>query len=531
MKKKNRGFTLIELMSVIIVLSLILSLCVYGVSVVIKNAKENTYTSNINNIEKMAESYLIENDNKLVYAYDDDRDVEYQCVTVGNLIEQGYFKNDILDSFINDTDNVALDHYIYVERDVNTGSIVNSKYVLNEEDKVKCDNAVETVVRTFININPVEWSLDKEITITYKLKNYYNVDNYTFEFKYEKNDYSYEDEPKYEVISDNGNVKKIKVYDNGKITGYIVDNITKEEIIGSSKDVTTIDKTKPIVLIDKEFDSEKLINRDLKITIEDKQSGLKIGGNLEYGWSDSDIVEPTYETAKLDYENGDKKTIYTISKTGLMGKYYLWIKIKMSDMLDNTLEYDNIYGGYEFIYQFEVRIEGDLGISSVYGAGMYVVGSKVSVSTVVKEFYKFSGWTGFTSSNNLTFTFIMPEYDVVLKANSLKYKCSVGSLVNDKNKGYICVDNSSSSRSSYNCNCVSGSYCTNYVPSYSCRVCYCNCMSGAEFCGCCGLSTCGGYCSSYDSYTTCSKCYSCKSGWNSYSGSGSSLKCYRNATN
>ena len=98
MKKKNRGFTLIELMSVIIVLSLILSLCVYGVSVVIKNAKENTYTSNINNIEKMAESYLIENDNKLVYAYDDNRDVEYQCVTVNDLVENGYFKEDVYET-------------------------------------------------------------------------------------------------------------------------------------------------------------------------------------------------------------------------------------------------------------------------------------------------------------------------------------------------------------------------------------------------------------------------------------------------
>ena len=149
------------------------------------------------------------------------------------------------------------------------------------------------------------------------------------------------------------------------------------------------------------------------------QGGLKTGGSLEYGFSDSATVEPIYESAILEYRDGDKITAYTISKTGLMGKYYLWLKVKMSDILDNTLEYDKIYGGYEFIYQFEVKIESDSGISFVSGAGMYVVGSDVSVSATPKEFYKLNGWSGYVTSSNQTYTFTMPEHDVNLKISSL----------------------------------------------------------------------------------------------------------------
>ena len=61
------------------------------------------------------------------------------------------YSNDILDSFINDTDNVALDHYIYVERDVNTGSIaeyerLNERYTFLSTQRDDLEKAVTNLL-------------------------------------------------------------------------------------------------------------------------------------------------------------------------------------------------------------------------------------------------------------------------------------------------------------------------------------------------------------------------------------------------
>ena len=105
----------------------------------------------------------------------------------------------------------------------------------------------------------------------------------------------------------------------------------------------------------------------------------------------------------------------------------------------------------------------------------------------------------------------MPEEDVTFNISSLPYKCSSGTLTYDSAKGNICVKGPSSSTSSYQCGC------TGY---------YCNCVcAGAS--GACPSLSCS-YC--YSCGTCTSTSYYCPSGWSTYSGSGSSLKCYQNAT-
>ena len=140
----------------------------------------------------------------------------------------------------------------------------------------------------------------------------------------------------------------------------------------------------------------------------------------------------------------------------------------------------------------------------------------------------------------------------------LKYTCSSGTLTKDSSLGYICIVNGSASTYSYQCNCYTYSYqCNCYQHCYSCS-CYNYCVSTGQSCtpncGCNNPSFCGcgyscySYCTGYA--TSCSSCcasvcstcyaqscstcyatnYYCPSGWSTYSGSGSSLKCYKNAT-
>lgn len=82
-------------MVVIAVLSFVISIAMYSVTNLIKNANEKTYATTKNEIEKAASNYLIENSNRLFFVPLDNsinNDKEYQCVTVQNLVDVGFFR-------------------------------------------------------------------------------------------------------------------------------------------------------------------------------------------------------------------------------------------------------------------------------------------------------------------------------------------------------------------------------------------------------------------------------------------------------
>ncbi|HHT38681.1 MAG TPA: hypothetical protein GXZ95_04630, partial [Mollicutes bacterium] len=122
------------------------------------------------------------------------------------------------------------------------------------------------------------------------------------------------------------------------------------------------------------------------------------------------------------------------------------------------------------------------------------------------------------------------------------YTCSVGTLTNDPSKGWICVTNASQSSSS---ECVRYDNIGHKVYENTYLSCgdsssswsnpgsfvYITC-SKTEWTESCGNNsyTCTHYlfsyaCLEYEYYYS----YYCPSGWSNYSGSGSSLKCYRAA--
>ena len=169
--KNNKGFTLVELLAVIVVLSIVLGLTVYIALNAINKAKEKSYQVTINNIEKEAGNYLLENKDRLFYISQNDTDYEYQCITVQNLLDLGYLKNDIVGKSKVSSDKVVdSDDYIYVERDKNTIAITKSLYDFDNKYGSICGKAV-------IGLGDIDyisvpdnntWSNKKEITIKYK---------------------------------------------------------------------------------------------------------------------------------------------------------------------------------------------------------------------------------------------------------------------------------------------------------------------------------------------------------------------------
>ena len=238
MKKNNRGFTLVELLAVIAILGIVVSITIFvGINAVNK-AKEKSYNTTKNNIENIAGTYLKENGDRLFYiSKNDGTGIEYQCITIENLIDGGYFKEDVLNSLVSKDHKVNKSDYIYLERNSATKSVVKNVYVLNGEDNGVCPNAVKAESDISFLVNPLEWSKTKDITITYKLKNANNINDYEYE-------YSYSDD-KIELISDDGNVKKVRVSDNGTLTGII--KYLGEESYSKELKIDKIDNVGPVI--------------------------------------------------------------------------------------------------------------------------------------------------------------------------------------------------------------------------------------------------------------------------------------------
>lgn len=117
----NKGFTLMELLAVIVILSIIGSITVYVVIGIINNAKEKGYMVTINEIEDSAKSYVIEN-NIL-------GNNNYACVTVQQLIDFGYLKNDIVNSDVSNSRKALLTDKVYIEKNVTTKVIDEIDYL------------------------------------------------------------------------------------------------------------------------------------------------------------------------------------------------------------------------------------------------------------------------------------------------------------------------------------------------------------------------------------------------------------------
>ena len=92
-KIKNLGFTLVELLGVIIILGVIALITFPIIDKAIKNSKQKALEQIINNIEEAAYNYSIEND--LGYS-------EYQKkLELSDLIQQGYLTKDIINPLTN----------------------------------------------------------------------------------------------------------------------------------------------------------------------------------------------------------------------------------------------------------------------------------------------------------------------------------------------------------------------------------------------------------------------------------------------
>jgi len=244
-KKINKGFTLIELLSIILILAIVGGISIYFISDAINKSKEKTYKVTINNVEKAAESYVSEFRDNIFWVELDDNEYSFQCLEVQDLIDMGFFKNDLLSSEVAENRNVQSGDKIYIKIDKNTKVITQNSLIYDTDDDLNtiCGNGEIT---GYITMSvPDGWAREKNVRILYKLSSNYE-DSSKFKYNYL---HSVDENTKLDNTGFGDSysvVKNVVITENGYIEASIIDADDKV-FKNVKKEISGIDREGPII--------------------------------------------------------------------------------------------------------------------------------------------------------------------------------------------------------------------------------------------------------------------------------------------
>ena len=423
--KKNKGFTLVELLAVIAVLSLIVTIVIYTAMNVIDNAKSNSYKVTINNIQADANSYTLEDFSGYWLAGGAINGWnEYQCVTVQNLIDSGYYDNDVLDSYVNEDRHVLATDYIYLERDSDTKTILKSIWLGNEVNELCLDTAKGGVIN--FRVSPSGWAKEKTVTIEY---NIYNMEsstdlaNYMYKYSFIKDS----DKEIDDNLLGSGNfssktkIEKMVVKENGTVDAYInfiLSNGNKKEIDHKNKVISGIDSEGPVITFGTNGSGNNWI-KTASSTINVTDNGIGVDNStLKYVFSTSSTVTPG-----ASFTNGS-----TVRINAGTGNYYLIVKA--CDKLGNcTTEVSEPFKIDNIAPTITFGTNGNSTWSKTASSTISATDNNSGVDTNTLK-YIFSTnssaipSTSFTNGNTVTRTSLTGSYYLVAKACDKAGNCT-----------------------------------------------------------------------------------------------------------
>ena len=135
MNLNKKGYTLIELLAVILIIGLILGFSTYGIINAFNTSKNKSLTISINSIKESAETYATEKNDDSSYWLDiTDKDNKYFCTTIEELMNKG-----LLDKKANiKSKDFDIHSYVLVKK--NKVTMVNSKAEILTKDKANSDD-------------------------------------------------------------------------------------------------------------------------------------------------------------------------------------------------------------------------------------------------------------------------------------------------------------------------------------------------------------------------------------------------------
>ena len=410
--KNNKGFTLVELLAVLAILSIVITIVITVSINVVNSSKEKSYKVTINNIEKEASNYALENSELLKWSTDGlNSEYEYQCVTVGHLIDKGYFKGDVLDSYVSKNQKVESDYYIYMERNKNNKTLDMSK-LLYGDTGLDYYCSIDTVADISVKVVPVgkvvnNYCKEKDVTLTYRLRNT-DDDILNYQYKYWDSFMKNKDETIYKTFDSYVMEKKVRFDKNGSIItsiGYLVGEDWNRLIPDESYEISGIDITGPIITAKK---MDKTVRQEVTIPIMVNDSESGVNGNNDLEDKDLKVTIGDTDITDIELKKVDKNN-YNLTVNDVLHEGLLKIVVaaeSVDDNLGNPNKNTLLEPNITFSNKYKITFDGNKTNSSVTPTSMEVTYNKKvgTLPTATRSGFTFTEWNTKSDGSGTKYT-------------------------------------------------------------------------------------------------------------------------------
>ena len=415
--KDKKGFTLIELLATIIIIAIVFSIALYVSLNAIEKSQEKSYKLTINNIQKAASNYLFENSDRLFFiSYGEDTDqlgknIEYQCITVQNLIDMGYFDKNITESKIDKRTYVTTDMYVYIERNKTT-KVFNKTVLASIADDgeipsgISCSEVVNAKGDVSFVVEPLDWSKEKKITLYYSLSNLNNntsIDDYKFDYEYSKIS---------EEIYNNTTEKKIKVTNKGTLNAYITLE-TMGDITSKSLKIDNIDNVGPVIKLGNI--SQEYVSKTVTIPLKVSDIGSGVNYN-SFTQSDITVTIGKNVISDISLENLGKGDFNLVVNNDIYNGEVV-ITIPKNSVYDNVVD-EIKNGNNETILKPELKFDNTAPMITLGANSDSTYTKAKSVTVSIKDAnsglasggsLKY-GWSASATTEPTSYTMVTPSY-------------------------------------------------------------------------------------------------------------------------
>ena len=415
--KDKKGFTLIELLATIIIIAIVFSIALYVSLNAIEKSQEKSYKLTINNIQKAASNYLFENSDRLFFiSYGEDTDqlgknIEYQCITVQNLIDMGYFDKNITESKIDKRTYVTTDMYVYIERNKTT-KVFNKTVLASIADDgeipsgISCSEVVNAKGDVSFVVEPLDWSKEKKITLYYSLSNLNNntsIDDYKFDYEYSKIS---------EEIYNNTTEKKIKVTNKGTLNAYITLE-TMGDITSKSLKIDNIDNVGPVIKLGNI--SQEYVSKTVTIPLKVSDIGSGVNYN-SFTQSDITVTIGKNVISDISLENLGKGNFNLVVNNDIYNGEVV-ITIPKNSVYDNVVD-EIKNGNNETILKPELKFDNTAPMITLGANSDSTYTKTKSVTVSIKDAnsglasggsLKY-GWSASATTEPTSYTMVTPSY-------------------------------------------------------------------------------------------------------------------------
>ena len=415
--KDKKGFTLIELLATIIIIAIVFSIALYVSLNAIEKSQEKSYKLTINNIQKAASNYLFENSDRLFFiSYGEDTDqlgknIEYQCITVQNLIDMGYFDKNITESKIDKRTYVTTDMYVYIERNKTT-KVFNKTVLASIADDgeipsgISCSEVVNAKGDVSFVVEPLDWSKEKKITLYYSLSNLNNntsIDDYKFDYEYSKIS---------EEIYNNTTEKKIKVTNKGTLNAYITLE-TMGDITSKSLKIDNIDNVGPVIKLGNI--SQEYVSKTVTIPLKVSDIGSGVNYN-SFTQSDITVTIGKNVISDISLENLGKGDFNLVVNNDIYNGEVV-ITIPKNSVYDNVVD-EIKNGNNETILKPELKFDNTAPMITLGANSDSTYTKTKSVTVSIKDAnsglasggsLKY-GWSASATAEPTSYTTVTPSY-------------------------------------------------------------------------------------------------------------------------